>query len=91
MEPGNEVSPHEVRVFRALNAVTWATSQEVSTRADVAPRTARKHLTRLVQAGLVEEARVFPGHRFRLTAAATEGTDYTDRLAAAEDAMGIRP
>lgn len=45
----------------------WATSNEVSTGACVAGRTARAHCQRLVALGLSDVAEVFPSHRYRMS------------------------
>jgi DNA-binding IclR family transcriptional regulator len=45
----------------------WLTSQQVAEGAKVAARTARQHLLRLVQLGLLDQAEVFPAHRYRLS------------------------
>lgn len=66
-----EISVHEVRIFWCLQAKnTWQTSKELATLAKVSPRTARHHLLRYVKLNLVDQAEVFPAHRYRLSAAA---------------------
>lgn len=87
-----EISRHEVAVYHTfLRAPTeWLTSAELATRAEVAPRTARLHAMRLAQLGLIDEAAVHPGHRYRL---ATDGHQrnpgYLNRLTTAASALGI--
>lgn len=68
-EHGEEVSIHEILVVRALRASgTWMTHHEIRaaiTTMPVAERTVRRHVQRLLGLGLVEQASVFPAHRFR--------------------------
>lgn len=86
----NEVSRHEISVYQSLSTGQWMTAMEVSKAADVAPRTARAHLLKLVGLGVVEQANVFPGHRYRLSAhAAQRNQGYTDRLTRAASALGM--
>ena len=46
------------------------TSKEAAAKAKVAERTARAHLLRFVHEGLLDQAEVFPAHRYRLAAKA---------------------
>jgi hypothetical protein len=88
----NEVSRHEIAVFKALLDAgdAWLTSAEITTRANVAPRTARAHALKLVKLGVIDQAEVFPAHRYRVSQfAAKRNRGYTDRLAQAADALGI--
>jgi predicted ArsR family transcriptional regulator len=62
----HRVSPHEMRVRKALSRKQWKTSAAIAVEAAVAGRTARAHLSRLVAAGEVEERRVFPAFEYRL-------------------------
>lgn len=87
----SEVSAHEVRVYLLLsgNPTLWLTNAEVATRAGVAPRTARLHTLRLVQLGMLDQAEVFPAHRYRWSGrAAKRNRAYLQRLGAARDALG---
>jgi predicted ArsR family transcriptional regulator len=61
-----EVSEHLFRIYVTLrDSDSWLTAQQVAKKAKVAPRTARHHTTRLVSAGLLAQADVFPGPRYR--------------------------
>lgn len=82
-----EVSVHELQVVAVLLDGAWHDAQGVAETAEVAPRTARHHLTRLVDLGLVEVVRSFPRHRYRWTHA--KGHPYLRRLREAGDALGI--
>ena len=67
MTERNEISAHEIAVFKALGP-EWATSTEVhAMTTGVAPRTVRAHLHRLVLLGIADQAKVFPAHHYRLS------------------------
>jgi len=88
----NEVSAHEVRVYLAFagEPQRWFSSAEMATAAGVAGRTARAHALKLVKLGIVDQAEVFPAHRYRLsTKAAKRNRGYVDRLAAAAEVLGL--
>lgn len=79
-----EISAHEVRIVAALKASgEWMSSRDVAREAKVAPRTARHHLRRLADIGILEEAEVFPGHRYRFSAKSDRTPHYKRILAAA--------
>lgn len=83
------ISRHEVQVFKALLATReWISVAELAKLAEVAPRTARAHATKLTDRGLVERAEVFPGYRYRITRNAVRST-YDAELRSAADAMGV--
>ncbi len=91
----NEVSAHEVKIFLALGAAhpEWLTNKDIASRLqDVAPRTVRAHTLKLVQLGIVDQAEIFPGHRYRLSDKAEKrNRAYTNRLLQAADILGLRP
>jgi DNA-binding IclR family transcriptional regulator len=87
----NEISLHEVRVYLALKAAGgWLTNAEVAAAAGVAGRTARLHTLRLARLGVIDQAEVFPAHRFRLSGkAAKRNPAYLQRLDAAVTVFGL--
>lgn len=88
----NEVSRHEIAVYKVLRDAgqTWVTSGDIAERAQVAPRTARAHALKLVKLGLVDQAEVFPAHRYRLSEYADKrNRGYVDRLSRAAEALGV--
>jgi hypothetical protein len=93
MTERNEVSRHEVEVFRALlaNASVWKTNAELATECrDVAPRTVRAMTFKFVQLGLVDQAEVFPAHKFKIAAKADKrNRGYADRLRHAAEVFGV--
>lgn len=93
MTERNEISRHEVEVFRVLtlNAETWKTNTEIAADCvSVAPRTVRAVTLKFVKLGILDQAEVFPAHKFRLAAkAAKRNRGYVDRLRTAADVFGI--
>jgi DNA-binding IclR family transcriptional regulator len=86
----NEISSHEVLVYRELAKGEWITSKAIAEAAGVAPRTARAHALKLVRLGIVDQAEVFPAHRYRLsTHAAKRNRGYADRITRAAEVLGI--
>ena len=90
----NEVSLHEVLVFKAIEASggRWLTNKEIATSVSgqVSDRTVRAHTLKLVSLGLVEQAEVFPAHRFRLaTKADKRNKGYWQRLNHAAGVFGL--
>lgn len=94
MAERNEISRHEVDVFRALvlNADSWQTNTDIAAACQaVAPRTVRAVTLKLVQLGVLDQAEVFPAHRFRLASkAAKRNRGYVDRLHRAAEVFGVQ-
>lgn len=85
----NDISAHEVRVFKSLTN-EWKSTREISEEAQVAYRTANMHLLRFVKLGLIDLARVFPGHRYRLSEKSNKrNAGYHIRLDQAASALGL--
>jgi hypothetical protein len=85
-----EISIHEVRLFAFMeqNAARWVTSKEAAAGAKIAERTARAHLLKLVGMNLIDQAEVFPGHRYQLSKLASKrNTGYVTRLRRATEAL----
>lgn len=86
---GSEVSVHLVRIYCCCLAGGWVTSAEVATRARVSPRTARHHLLRLVRLGILDQAEVFPRHRYRVSQlAGKRNKAFVQRLEKAQEVFG---
>ena len=85
----NEVSSHEVLVYRELAKGEWITSNAIAEATGVAPRTARAHALKLVRLGIVDQAEVFPGHRYRWSAYEKQDAAYLQRLVNAAEALGV--
>ena len=80
------ISEHQVRIYRVLARGDWLTAHELATAAQVSPRTARLHLTKLVQHSIAERSAVFPGYRYRSTGAGDR--DYIAQLKSAAESFG---
>ena len=63
--PGKRISPHASRVAAALSSTTWQTSAEVAVLANVAPRTARAHLTEMVKSKTADVQETWPAITYR--------------------------
>jgi predicted ArsR family transcriptional regulator len=83
------VSRHEVQVFLAVGQ-SWTTSHEVAEKARVASVTARHHLLKLADRGLIERLEVFPGYRYRTVQNGQPRKQaYLQRLEDAAAAFGL--
>lgn len=86
----NEVSHHQIRVFRALKGGQWFTASEIASATGVAGRTSRAHLRNLTSLGLLDVAEVFPAHRYRLSEKAEKrNAAYMRRLEEAAAVFGL--
>jgi DNA-binding transcriptional regulator PaaX len=89
----NEISAHEIKVYLALksNPDKWLSNAEIAAlAAGVSPRTVRAHTLRLVSLGILDQAEVFPAHRYRFSAKGNKrNAAYTIRLTQAAEIMGL--
>ncbi len=87
----NEISEHEVKVFVALRSGKWMTNSDIHKACDgVSERTVRLHTHRLVALGVLDQAEVFPAHRYRLSDMASKrNAAYFKRLEAACKVFGL--
>ncbi len=93
MSERNEVSIHEVKVFRVLADAekVWLSNKDIADRIEgVMPRTVRAHTLKLVKLGLLDQAEVFPGHKYRLAVTAIKrNRAYLQRIAQAAEIFGL--
>lgn len=62
----SEISIHEIKVCDALKkSGNWMTNKEIAKQAEISDRTVRAHTLKLVKLGLLDQAEVFPAHRYR--------------------------
>lgn len=89
---GNEISEHQARIYAFLkSAQGWVTAKDIEKGANVGGRTARLHALNLVRLLIVDQAEVFPGHRYRLSSmAAKRNQTYVKRLEEALDVFGMK-
>lgn len=88
----NEVSIHEAKLFLVLRGggTGWITSRDAAKASGISERTARAHLLKLAKMGLVDQAEVFPAHRYRLAAKADKRNGgYVRRLESACEVFGL--
>ncbi len=86
----NEISLHELKIYKSMSLEQWLTSKEVAKSSGVADRTARHHLLRLVKLGVLDQAEVFPAHRYRLSKFADKrNASYKIRLDQAAEVFGV--
>lgn len=88
----NEISMEQVKVFRYVqqHAGGWHRTKDIAQGAGVAERTARHHASRLAALGILDQAEVFPGHRYRLADKAGKRNDgYLQRLEQACNVFGV--
>ena len=90
----NGISLHELLVFAAFTRTKgkWLTNVEVAEMVapSVRPRTVRLHTKGLADVGILEQAPVFPGHRYRLGEHVPQrGTSHLTRLQRAAEVFSI--
>ena len=88
----NEISIQEVRVYCALKqASSWLTNAELAhLAAPISTRTVRAITLKFVRLQLVDQAEVFPAHRYRLAdKAAQRNGGYQRRLDTAAEVFGL--
>lgn len=88
----SEISTHEVKVYLALKSMPekWLSNAEVSEMAKVSPRTVRSHTLRLVKLGILDQAEVFPAHRYKFSSKGEKrNRSYAIRLDQAAEIMGL--
>lgn len=88
----DQVSVHEVLVFTALqnHRHAWISNSDLAARVpSVSLRTVRAHVARWVRQGLVEQADVYPGPRYRLAPdAESRCGEYVNRVREAAGRFG---
>jgi predicted DNA-binding transcriptional regulator len=77
-----EISRHEVRIFNLLSESTrWLTNKEIATQLSMSERTVRMHTLRFVRLGMLDQAEVFPAHKYRWSAKSDKrNISYLQRL-----------
>lgn len=88
----SEISVHELRICAFLRSPPdkWSTNNEIAQAASVSPRTARAHTLKLVKLGMIDQAEVFPAHRYRWSDKAEKrNASYWTRLKMAAEVFGL--
>jgi hypothetical protein len=84
----SEISLHEVKVFRAMKAEPnrWFTNKELAVACGFSERTVRAHTLRFVKLGLLDQAEVFPAHRYKFSDKSNRrNVAYLQRLERADE------
>lgn len=84
----NEISIHELIIWEALvaNSALWLSNKEIfalcsTPKVNISARTVRAHTSKLSKLGLIDQAEVFPAHRFRVSEkAGKRNLGYMQRL-----------
>lgn len=87
----DRISIHEVRLLLVFRKQPdrWISNGEVAEEAEISPRTARLHTSRLLELGVLEVQRLFPTSKFRLAKEPSEaGQAYLDRWQQAREVFG---
>lgn len=92
MERG-EVSWHELKVAAVLKSTgKWLSNKEIASAIPegISERTVRSHTLRLVKIGVVDQAEVFPSHRYRWSELSEKrNAAYVQRLGKAAEALSV--
>ena len=87
-----EVSEYLIRVWQTLkSAEEWLSNREIARRSEVSGRTSRAYTKHLLDLGLIDRLRTFPGHRFRISEQAEQRNSAVyQRLNLVEEALATR-
>jgi predicted ArsR family transcriptional regulator len=88
----NEISLHQVKLFNYLRKATgWCTARQAAETTGIAYRTVRAHLYKFSKAGIIDQAELFPGHRYRISKMADKRNKALfQRLIQASEIFGDR-
>lgn len=90
----NEISIHEVKIACAAraNSTEWLTNKQIAQKIDgVSERTVRAHTMKLVTLGILDQAEVFPAHRYRWAEkSGKRNASYLLRLRGAAEVFGMK-
>jgi Phenylacetic acid-responsive transcriptional repressor len=90
----NEISLHEVKVYRVFkeHSKAWLTHKDIAKISELNERTVRAHTLRLVRSGVLDQAELFPAHRYRLSQKADKrNKGYMQRLLEADTIFASVP
>jgi predicted transcriptional regulator len=79
----SEISIHLAKVFMVIKSASpkWVTNKEIAEKTDVALRTVGAHTQHLVAAGIINQAEVFPQHRYQYSNMGDKrNKGFSDRL-----------
>lgn len=87
-----EISLHEAKLFLHVKNHTssWKTNRDLAKAIDGNERTLRATTARFVKLGILDQAEVFPAHRFRFSDKADKrNKSYLQRLEFAVEVFGL--
>jgi DNA-binding IclR family transcriptional regulator len=86
MEP-SEISLHLVKIYRCLSqSKAWMTNKQIAETTGVSLRRTSHHTKTLVGLGILDQAELYPGHRYRMSDKADKRNgSYLARLKQAEN------
>lgn len=78
----SEVSINQVKLYQHLKTTgAWMSNKDLAAALRISLRNASLHTQTLVKLGILDQAEVFPGHRYRYSAKATKrNLAYVQRL-----------
>ena len=66
-----EISLHQWKIYDCLmKESTWLSNRDIAHQTGVSLRRVSFHTNNLVQLGILDQAEVYPGHRFKISAKA---------------------
>jgi DNA-binding IclR family transcriptional regulator len=88
-----EISIHQWKVYTCLDQRKgWLSNRNIATITGVSLRNVSLHTKRLVTLGILDQAEVYPGHRFRLSPKANKrNASYFLRLQQASEIFSTIP
>jgi len=77
-----EISVHQWKIYECLlRSKAWMSNKDIAQQTGVSLRRVSFHTNNLVQLGILDQAEVYPGHRFRFSQQANKrNTAYLRRL-----------
>ncbi len=89
----SEISLHEIKIAKVIRTANkWISNKEIAAMVGaISERTVRAHTLRLVHLGLLDQAEVFPAHRYRWAEKADKrNSAYLLRLTQAAEVFGLK-
>jgi predicted transcriptional regulator len=85
-----EISIHQWKIYKCLHERNrWMTNKDIAQATDVSLRRVSFHTNNLVQLGILDQAEVYPGHRFKISPKASKrNAGYLLRLEQAGEIFG---
>lgn len=88
-----EISLHLVKVWETIKSKDgkWISNKEIAEEVKFSERTVRAHTLYLVKAGLIDQAEVYPAHRYRFSKmSAKRNAAFVKRIELASEILNNR-